>query len=102
MRIAGIAFLTACVAAANPLPSVALGTLAQPGRSDPLVTRTGGIFTHDDVRTPYRDELFALRSRETGACGFGRQWYPFPGTQRYGFFESPGPCRLRLYRKRHR
>lgn len=102
MRLAGIAFLTAALAPAAASPSVALGPLAAPGPSEPLVIRTGAIFTHDDVRTPYLDELFALRSRETGACGFGRQWHPFPGTRRYGFFESPGPCRIRTYRKRHR
>jgi hypothetical protein len=102
MRLAGIAFLTASLAAAASSPSVALGPLAPPAPSNQLVIRTGAIITHDDVRTPYLDELFALRSRETGACGFGRQWYPFPGTRRGGFFESPGPCRIRMYRKRYR
>jgi hypothetical protein len=102
MRKAAIAFLTACVAAAaDPSPAAALGPLAQPGHAKPLATHTGYL-GHDDFRTPYRDQLFALRSRETGACGFGRLWYPFPGTRRYGFFESPGPCRYRTYRRRHR
>ena len=102
MRLAGIAVLTASIAATAALPALAFGPLAPPDRSEPLVTKVGGIFTHDDVRTPYYDELFALRSRETGACGFGRQWYPFPGTRRGGFHESPGPCRIRMYRKRYR
>jgi hypothetical protein len=102
MRLAGIALLTATIAAAASSPTLALGPPVAPGHPEPLVIRTGGIFTHDDVRTPYFDELFALRSRETGACGFGRQWYPFPGTRRGGFHESPGPCRIRMYRKRYR
>ena len=102
MRLAGIAFLTVTIAAAAASPSFALGPLTPPVQPEPLVTKVGGIFTHDDVRTPYYDELFALRSRETGACGFGRQWYPFPGTRRGGFHESPGPCRIRMYRKRYR
>jgi hypothetical protein len=102
MRLAGIAVLTASITAAAASPTLAFGPLTPPDRSEPLVTKVGGIFTHDDVRTPYYDELFALRSRETGACGFGRQWYPFPGTRRGGFHESPGPCRIRMYRKRYR
>jgi hypothetical protein len=102
MRLAGIAFLTAAAAVAASSPSVALGPLVAPGHSEPLVIRAGAIFTHDDVRTPYLDELFALRSRETGACGFGGQWHPFPGTRRGGFFEAPGACRIRMYRKRYR
>jgi hypothetical protein len=102
MRRAGIAFLTVAISAAALSPALALGPLAPAARSEPLVTKVGGIFTHDDVRTPYFDELFALRSRETGACGFGRKWYPFPGTRRGGFHESPGPCRIRMYRKRYR
>ncbi len=102
MRLAGIAALTASIAVAAASPSLALAPLARPGDAQPLAIRTGAIFTHDDVRTPYRDEVFALRSRETGACGFGRQWRPFPGTRRYGFFESPGPCRIRLFRKHYR
>ena len=59
-------------------------------------------FDRDQGRRPYRDELFASRYMETGACGLGHLWYAFPGRRPGGYFESPGPCRYPVYGKRYR
>ena len=85
-------------------PSLAFVGSMQPLRADRILIPTT-FLDRDDFRSPYRDELFALRSLQAGACGFGREWYPFPTRRSGGYFVSPGPCGYgiyRIHRKRYR
>ena len=101
MRTAAIASFVVLLAATIATPSVAFERLALAHRTGEPATQIT-LLDRDDFRRSYRDKLFALRSIQTGACGFGRGWYPFPTMRPGGFFESPGPCRYRKYRKRYR
>ena len=85
-------------------PSLAFVGSMQPLRADRVLIPTT-FLDRDDFRSPYRDELFALRSLQAGACGFGRQWYPFPTHPPRRIFRVPRPLPYgiyRLQRKRYR